>query len=238
MCLPEFSTVFFIAQEIDGRTLLFDNAIWFKRSAWPRDGRKKTGEEQKEQSLRNCGGSQSNGKPRTDVEIVSTVTPPSLILSSLTLAKKKKKNVQLHAQTYPYLSAGLCSQPPLPLISVARINLSRHVPAVWSHDTLCAHGPPADSCLAGINMYMSKYLQQQTARLYIWLETDAEKAEKRNIICVCSRWLCRKTLTAAPFIVSLECILNRRQVRVLLDNFIAVLLLLPHLALPLDEGEF
>lgn len=37
MLLPEISVVFFIATERDGRTLLFDNAIWSKRSAWPGD---------------------------------------------------------------------------------------------------------------------------------------------------------------------------------------------------------
>lgn len=112
MCLPEFSTVLFNAQGRDGRTLLFDNAIWFKRSAWPRDGRKKKGEEQKEQSLRNCG--QSNGKPGADAAIVSTVTPPVILVLffPLLLSLSKKKNfAQLHAQTAPHLSAGLCSRP-------------------------------------------------------------------------------------------------------------------------------
>lgn len=89
--------------------------------------------------MRSCSGNQSNGKPGADVEIASTITPPppppppSLILSSLT---------QLHAQTSPlYPSAGLSCQPLffsffLPLISVAQINLSLHVPAVCSHDTI------------------------------------------------------------------------------------------------------
>lgn len=120
MFLPEFSMPLFIARRRDGRTLLFDNAIWSKRSARPGDGQRGRG---------------SNGNPGADVEIVSIVTPPPCLV--VPLEHSQKTCAQLHAQTSPlYPSAGLCGKPPFALISVARINLSLPVPAVWSYDIL------------------------------------------------------------------------------------------------------
>lgn len=130
--------------------------------------------------MRSCSGNQSNGKPGADVEIASTVTPPpppppSLILSSLT---------QLHAQTSPlYPSAGLCCQP---LFFTFNICCSNQFKPSCSSCALTRYDLPVD-CLAGVNMYISKYLystKQQGCKFHC-KHTQIKMTTKQKDVCVC-----------------------------------------------------
>ena len=169
MFLPVFSMALFIARRRDGRTLLFDNAIWSKRSA--RMGRE-----------RERG---SNGNPGADVEIVSIVTPPPSLV--VPLEHSEKTCAQLHAQTSPlYPSAGLCGKPPFcfniccsnqfePSCSscvVIRYTVAQPLKAACLPVACLPACLPA--CLAGVNMHISKYLMAagNGLRLYIPLQTD------------------------------------------------------------------
>lgn len=142
-------------------------------------------------------GGQPKGKSGADVKIVSIVTPTPPIrcfppLDSLTL----RSHVQPCMQRPPlYLSQqwSLWSTP-FTLISVAQINFSLHVPAVWSYDILWLNhhsGRSISVCLAEANR-RANISWHQTRRTYcttlskqtqINMATHAQKQQW----CVCAQ---------------------------------------------------